>query len=203
MFMHESEWQFDEISNSVRMNTPWKVCKAIPLWCRCTHTARKRDRDRDRYNKYTERNGNLCCYLSLCSMNTLIQFYTTQFYFCLGIGIGVGVGQWKHTVSKLSVKNYSLKDQPLVNKAVKIRDAGMQVRTLKNDRFIVTLLPSIHTLQQWANLGYMIADERDIFTHRCCGLRMFQSVYWIIPQVPFKCLRTLTQRNRYCATEVQ
>ena len=47
----------------------------------------------DTENKYTEPNGNLCCRLSLCSLNISTQSYATHFFICLG------VEKWRHIIS--------------------------------------------------------------------------------------------------------
>ena len=48
----------------------------------------------DTENNYTEPSGNLCCQLSLCTVNTSIQSYAT----ILCLEIGLSVGQCKHTI---------------------------------------------------------------------------------------------------------
>ena len=51
----------------------------------------------DTENRYTEPNGNLCCHLSLCSVNNSTILYNPIFA-CLSIGLGVR--QCKYTIKE-------------------------------------------------------------------------------------------------------
>ena len=72
----------------------WQASHQL-LWCtyteRCeTKTWTETETETDTENKYTEPNGNLCCYLSQCSVNNSTQSYTSHFL-CLGTGLGLGL----------------------------------------------------------------------------------------------------------------